>query len=53
VARLRVAITDRCGRRTTSQDTFTAAVLRLYVEMIEEERRALGRSYPRHGKLVV
>src|SRR5450759_2716063 len=41
------------GRRGISLDSFTCATLGKLVEVLTNERRALGREYPYHGLLLV
>ncbi|MEQ7124148.1 site-specific integrase [Actinopolymorpha sp. B11F2] len=39
------------GRRTISLDAYTVSVLREHLAMVDEERKAWGRSYPSHRKV--
>lgn len=39
------------GRRIISLDPYTVAVLRKHLEMLDQERKEWGESYPDHGKL--
>jgi integrase len=40
------------GRRTISLDPLTVAYLRQHLAMLDEERKAFGKSYQDHGKLM-
>src|SRR4051812_40826966 len=41
------------SQRTISLDKFTVGALRAHVGMLDCERKAFGRAYPKHGKLMV
>ncbi len=41
------------GRRAISLDSFSCAQLRMLIDVLQSERRAVGKDYPSHGLLMV